>query len=171
MEKQLTISKFPTLSKEYFIKPINRWIKPTGGLWSSTYTPNNKYISGWHEFCSIEFETGIANSPYKIIFDISKNARIYTINSQEDLISLIDNYGYYLDQATKVLEELGTKPTYLCLDFENLAKHFDVIHLTEEGQWRTRMPLKNMAYNLYGWDVESSLILNINVIKNQKVIQ
>ncbi len=39
------------------------------------------------------------------------------------------------------------------LDFEKLARDFDGIWLTAEGQWDTRMT----SPNLYGWDVECVL--------------
>lgn len=38
---------------------------------------------------------------------------------------------------------------------EAIAKKYDAVHLTSEGQWRTR----HSTPNLYGWDCESTLWL------------
>jgi len=42
-------------------------------------------------------------------------------------------------------------------DYEECATRYDAIHLTDRGQWATRM---THPKNLYGWDCESVLILN-----------
>ena len=47
-------------------------------------------------------------------------------------------------------------------DFEAMAKDYDVIKLTDEGQWKTR--LTNPS--LYGWDCECILIMNPDVVTN-----
>lgn len=39
----------------------------------------------------------------------------------------------------------------------------ECIHLTESGQWNTRL---TRPLNLYGWDCESILILNESCISN-----
>ena len=38
------------------------------------------------------------------------------------------------------------------LDFERMAADFDAVHLTDEGQWATRLTQPS----LYGWDCEST---------------
>lgn len=42
------------------------------------------------------------------------------------------------------------------LKFSEMAKQFDGMHLTDNGQWATRLPPFDSP-NLYGWDCESTL--------------
>ena len=48
------------------------------------------------------------------------------------------------------------------IDFEKMSKKFDAIYLTEQGEYKTRFIDR---YSLYGWDCESILIMNKNIIK------
>ena len=129
------------------------FVKPNGGLWASPYTPDDEYKSEWHRFVSEEMQD--KNSENGMVFDFKEESRIYTIDTQEDLINLLNTYGY-----------IDSGYSSLFPDFERISKHFDVLHLTERGQWATRLPTKNSKYNLYGWDVECCLILNADVIKD-----
>ena len=143
------------LNKESF-KPVKNGInpnKPIGGIWASPYSTNNEYVSEWHKWCSSEMEEWLSNDA--IILKLKNDAKIYTINTQDDLIELISIVG---EPHTKFLK-------FQCIpDFENAAKLFDVLYLTEDGQYNTRMPDIKMEYNLYGWDCESIMILNFDCI-------
>lgn len=170
LETQLNLNRYPVLSKEHFDSIQNRgFVKPNGGLWSSTFKVNGEYLSGWDEFCKEDFNKGL--NPYKILFDISPEARIYTIDSQRDLKKLILKYGYHDDGSIKFFKDAGIEPFALYPNFENIQKDYDVIHLTEKGQWETRMPREDRAYNLYGWDVESSLIMHFEAIEGQRLLE
>ena len=65
------------LKKELFNKDLtNDGInKPVGGLWSSPYTPDKKYISDWDRFCK---EENFDKEDWSkgIIFKLKDNARI-----------------------------------------------------------------------------------------------
>lgn len=91
-----------------------------------------------------------------VVFNLKDNTRIYTINTYKDLEWLMERY--------KDNNSFSFKPT---LDFERISKDYDVIELTEAGQWETRF---SHPFNLYGWDVESILVLNFDVIGKQKGI-
>ena len=77
------------LNKEKFIPVKNRsFIKPTGGLWASPYTPNNEYVSAWHEWCSHEsFGSGMSDD--SIVIKLKDKAEIFVIDSQRDLIDFL----------------------------------------------------------------------------------
>ena len=63
------------------------------------------------------------------------------------------------------MEELTWRQLYksiLCIDFKEASKTWDAIFLTEKGQRETRF---THPKNLYGWDCESVLILNSNIIQ------
>jgi len=149
------------LSKEEFKPAINNSHsnKPRGGLWVSPYYPDREYISGWHEWCSSEMEHWLSND--SVVLELKDDAKIFTINSQEDLIEFIKIVGIAEDELTS---KLGLKfLTYP--DFEKVSQMFDAVYLTEEGQWSTRFSGNGCDYNLYGWDCESLLILNFGCIE------
>ena len=153
-EKTIRIISFgkTELTEERFIQPKNDWIKPIGGIWGSTYIPDEVYSSDWERWC-IEENFGY-NWKEAVIFTLKPDAKIYEIDSVQDLNNLAKAYNVH---GNGVLT---------CLDFEAMvAAGIDAIHLTEKGQEETRF---SRPYTLYGWDVESWLILNIHAIDQQR---
>lgn len=153
------------------IKDINReswdeikneaFVKPFGGLWASPYIENGKFKSKWHEFASYGLPNTIYN--YGVLFNLKKNAKVYIIDTYEDFSNLLkDN-----KQSTE-LDELFNSPRFSFLDFEKLAKTYDAIFLTSKGERETRYFRRA---NLYGWDVESLLVLNFDCIDEQLYIE
>lgn len=136
--------------------------KPEGGIWASPYYPDKEYISGWHEWCSSEMEDWLSND--SVILELKDSARIFIIDSQNDLIKLINLVGTAEDEFTKSVKS----KLFSCPDFEKASLIFDTILMTEEGQWQTRFSDDNCDYNLYGWDCESLIILNYDCIRNWK---
>lgn len=142
------------LIEELWDQPSNhKFNKPDGGLWASKYTPDNRYVSSWQKFCiTKDFRTEKMNNG--VVFNLINSARVYTIDTYNDLEWLMKKY------------EDNFSP-YHTLDFEKLSIDYDVIELTDNGQWETRL---STPLNLYGWDVECILILNFDVIGDQKRI-
>lgn len=140
------------LTEERFIQPKNDWIKPIGGIWGSTYILDEVYSSDWERWC-IEENFGY-NWKEAVIFTLKPDAKVYEIDSVQDLNNLAKAYNVH---GNGVLTRL---------DFEAMvAAGIDAIHLTEKGQEETRF---SRPYTLYGWDVESWLILNIHAIDQQR---
>lgn len=141
----------------YPIKNEPLFPKPIGGLWASPFELGSEYYSDWQRFRDEVW--GNEKKEKGVIFRFEKNARIYVIHTQQDLIQLIQKVGY------------GKSPlpfmTNVTIDFEKAKEVYDVIYLTKQGQIETRNPFVNREYNLYGWDCESALILNPEVIGNQ----
>jgi hypothetical protein len=158
--KQFITLGIKELSKDKFNQITNSYgfIKPNGGLWASPYTPRNKYISAWHGWCASEMSSWITND--SVIFKLKDDAKIYRINKQKDLKDLITMFGQQPSLFSDSEFQFQILP-----DYERIAKHIDVIYLTETGEWKTRMPIKDHAYNLYGWDCKSILVLNFECIK------
>ena len=143
----------------------NDHIKPKGGLWLSSYDPTHEWLSDWGNWCSCEMPEWIGNDG--ILIDIKRTARIAQIKDMNDLRHYFKRYPFIRYGKNG----LGDKEILYfqgkCLDFELMRKDFDIIHLTQQGQYETRMP--SGPLDLYGWDCESSLMLN-NVIDNfQKI--
>jgi hypothetical protein len=153
LPKQIILSD-THLEKELFQQIKNReyFNKPIGGLWSSTYTPDNNYLSEWHKFCVEEYDSGITDNA--TIFEFKPKSRIYQIDCYNDLVHL---FKIYKNKNSIEFASLHY------LDFESIKKDFDVINLTDKGQWETRYTAE---YNIYGWDIECSLIMNFDCICN-----
>lgn len=138
-----TIEKFTSVKSRFFVKPF-------GGLWTSTY--NKLFGSEWLEWCKDnDFYTSEKMNGF--ILKPSKNARIYTIDTYQDLASLMEKYEEKMPGLPDGVELFSIRYP----NFELLSKDYDAIHLTDKGQWETRM---SHPYSLYGWDCECTLWLN-----------
>ena len=130
------INKFTTpQNRKYFNKPF-------GGLWASRI--DAEY--GWKQWCEKEdfYECSEDNS---FLFTISDNANILYINCVNDVDKLPDQK---IDLSLTCIKTV---------DFEQLvANGIDAIEFNISNDWDLYMAL-------YGWDCDSTLILNPNVIK------
>jgi len=127
-------------------------VKPIGGLWTSTFTPYEKWCSAWVEWCVSEMPEWLTTECY--VLYPRTDARIYIIDSYSDLERLVKDYGAVI---------LAGRPYP---DWENIAKYYDAVRLTEKGQAETRF---SYPLCLYGWDVESTLWFR-NVFRDVKHI-
>lgn len=147
------------------IKNCKYNIKPVGGLWTSP--KDSEY--GWKYFCESEnfCKTGGFDNGFE--FQLKTDSNIYIIDSFYDLIKV----------PYKLKDPLysGMRFNQNFIDYEEMAKEYDAIWLTAEGQWETRLPDMEGLYdfdghsiNLYGWDCESLLILRKECIINVRNI-
>lgn len=135
--------------------------KPSGGLWSSSYRKYSKYKSDWLRFCGIErFSAGFID--YGVLIDLKKNTRLYVIDTMDDLERLYESNKHHTISGFKTL------------DFEKISSKYDAIYLSAKGQISTRYGRRNLIsikeLNLYGWDVECLLIMNLGCIENWEYI-
>jgi hypothetical protein len=86
--------------------------------------------------------------------------RVVEIDSQEDLHALNDEFGVPDPVSLECHQKRRSHPVKRWPNWERLARHFDAVHLTEKGQWDTRLPPS--GDNLYGWDCESTLWLRLH---------
>lgn len=127
---------------EWFSEIKNRngsWNKPRGGLWCSfERSPRN-----WARWCKAEnFHVDDLNISFKV--KIKLGARIFSISNVSDLKYIPIKEGY------------ESRPSYsynIAPDFEELAKHYDGIIFDLSSDPR-------LYDHLYGWDVDSLLIMN-----------
>lgn len=127
-----------------FVAPKSRqWNnKPHGGLWASR--TDAQY--GWKHWCEQE-NFRDCREDNSFMFKLSDKANILYINCVEDVHKLPD-------QKTDI--ELTCIKT---VDFEQLIENgIDAIEFNISNDWDLYMAL-------YGWDCDSTLILNPNIIE------
>lgn len=130
----------PIRVKEHFNKPI-------GGLWasptSSTYT--------WEQWClDNNFNYTIGEDKYfqgeQFKFKLKDGARLLSITSSKQL-----------DDLPQIKDDI-TSSVFKILDFKKLEEDYDAIEvLISEDQ--------QLYWDLYGWDVDSIIVMNPDVIE------
>ena len=121
------------------VKNMEVLSKPTGVLWGSR--TDAKY--GWKEWNDDE-QFRECNEENSFTFQLSNTARILTINSSDDLKKLAKTYrGFFVP---------------CCLDFERLSQKYDAIEVNISSDRR-------LYWDLYGWDCDSILVMNPDVIR------
>lgn len=96
---------------------------------------------GWQQWCNDE-GFGDLDPMRRWMIELLPSARLLTIDTLFDLQCLVAAYpGEHLHLSTDIAWPL-------------VARDYDAVHLTEAGQWATRMTVPD----LYGWDCESLAI-------------
>ena len=125
----------------------NCFVKPRGGLWTSSYVDSK---SAWVDAHQDMFEES-RGSAYELswfLLEPDPAARVLVIDTLDDLREVLAEHLYHPYPGLDLDSMLGAWP-----DFERIAERWDAMHLTEAGQWRTRLTIPS----LYGWDSESTL--------------
>lgn len=121
--------------------------KPKGGFWASRVDTNY----GWLQWCmGNEFCVEKLNTHFT--FMLSENAKILTIDNYEQLKNLPLNSNLPIDVPI----------SWIMLDFEELAKEYDAIEVLISNDYN------KLYFGLYGWDCDSILIMNPNIIIEEK---
>lgn len=128
------------------VNQTRNYTKPKqGGLWASPI--DAKY--GWKQWC-IDEDFWIDNLNTYFIFDLVPDVRICHIR------------GYYDLKKLPVLQPY-VESSYYKIDFENAMKRYDAIQLHLSEQPRCNYE-EDLYFLLYGWDCDSILIMNPEVI-------
>lgn len=143
------------LDKNKFNKVENFFTKPKGGLWASIYIDNDKedYQSSWLEWIDVCMPQW--RKDYGITFSVKENANIFIINDEEDVKFLETKYP---------AKEKDMFTSFKTIDFEKMSEDFDGAYLTYKGS-------KELYYVLYGWDVESLVLFNLDCIKDVEKVK
>lgn len=133
-------------SKELFqpIKNREMFSKPTGGFWASRVNA----LYGWKDWCKDnDFWDCREDNCFR--FFLSENANVLTINSVDDLKGLPK-----AKQPIPVESSLWDN----YLDFEQLLLNgIDAVEVNISSD-------RNLYMVLYGWDCDSILIMNPDII-------
>ena len=124
------------------IKNVDCSTKPKGGLWASDVYAKR----GWKEWCDAE-EFRDCNKENSFTFTLADDANILHIDSVSDLQSL-----------PKVDDKFGIIfSSWILLDFEKLAEIYDAVEVSISSDF-------DLYYQLYGWDWDSIVIMNADVV-------
>jgi hypothetical protein len=131
------------------------FVKPEGGIWCSP--ENARY--GWKEWCEDqEFHTDKLESHFR--FTLAPHANILQINNKEDL-NVLPKAG---SPVVNGKEFPKSAMPWVLLDFEKLlADGVDAIQVNMSNDTATRFG-EGLYHALYGWDCDSALIMNKDVI-------
>lgn len=143
-----------------FVPVYNRYLsnKPYGGLWAC---PTKDVDIGWDTWCKNE---GFRLEYLKEHFDfkISNKAKILTIRDIKDLKNLPRI-------VNKEIEEFVSRDTMnLDIDFEKLKEDYDGMMVwiyRSKDIDKELMCCDGIYYKLYGWDVDTLLVFNPNIIE------
>ena len=122
--------------------------KPKGGFWASPI--GCKF--GWKEWCEREgfADCDLENS---FTFTLSEDANILHLNSVDDL-----------DNLPRAKHRFSVKSAWAQLDFEKLYESgIDAIQLNLSEEVCTDIS-NGLYFRLYGWDCDSILVMNKDVI-------
>lgn len=121
--------------------------KPLGGLWASPV--DSPYT--WEQWClDNNFNYTIGEDKYfqgeQFRFKLKDNARLLSITSAKQL-----------DELPQIKNDL-TSNIYKILDFKQLEKEYDAIEVLISMDHQ-------LYWDLYGWDVDSIVVMNPDVIE------
>ena len=119
--------------------------KPIGGFWGSRKDTD----LGWKEWCA-EIDLKSKDLTKKLQFSLSENAKIIVIDNIKCLDKLPQN------ENNHIVNKL-----FITLDFEKLSRQYDAIEVLISKDER-------LYELLYGWDCDSILVMNPNVIITEK---
>ncbi len=119
------------------ITNIWNFTKPSGGLWASRKDGENT----WKDFCESE-EFMLDSFSKSFEFVLKDNAKVLELNNLKQLANL------------PVISNNNTGTVYL--DFEELARIYDAIEVTN---------ISAFYYPLYGWDCNSILVTNPDIVE------
>lgn len=121
------------------------FIKPYGGIWTSTFL-GEKEGSEWVQWClSEQFGFGAdGDFPAWLLYPI-EHPNLFVVDSYADLEKAIESFGYPIYEGSSMV----------LLNYEKMvAAGFDGFHLTARGRWETH---HSFPHNLYGYDCESTI--------------
>jgi hypothetical protein len=131
------------------------WVKPHGGtgLWTAPVTSQREDGSpadtSWLEWCRSEMSTDGYTHLTEV--DPHDTARVLRIDSQADLIAIVDAY-------PSTSQFFSTALDHRYPHWVDVAEDgWEAVFLTDQGQWETRLPPRGP--NLYGRDCTSVLWL------------
>lgn len=142
--------------------------KPTGGLWTSTYTPDDKYPSDWHRGLATNRAIQIAqqHAAGKRLTDWllvpSPEARICVIASLNDALAFTRDYHLStLPRHAQIGGSIGWMIAYEITNWEAVGRSFDAVSLTANAADAVAYEAAHSQIEtaFHTWNCESTLWL------------
>lgn len=145
----------PHFNIKSWVKPTNSdrcgGIKPNGGLWASPVDPP---FLGWKEWCE-DNNYRLSSFDFWFTFELKTDSKILRIHSLEDLYKYRQYYSvselYPESSVTSELESYQRLEVQNILFDKIIADGYDAIEVYQS---------EGIYWALYGWDVDSLLVLN-----------
>lgn len=142
-------------------------IKPTGGIFACEYRPGERGDhSDWEAFCIREgFRVDTLRTG--MIFTLSPEARVLTIDSRADVYNLLKKYEIEspsLQNLPSILRSLNISSK--TVDFERVAREYDAINVTDNGRFIFDGEIRFGKYSCAAWDVPTLIVCNPDVVQN-----
>ena len=133
-------------------KNLDESMKPEAALWTSTASGGNTgYTSAWVEWAKSEMPQWVGHSGF--LYDVSPNARILTINSDQDAMRVAKKYGM---NTTDIMD------LFMYMPWKKIAKDYDAIHHVPSN--------RGADLFMHGWDVESTAWFNTKMLLNKRKV-
>ena len=133
-------------------KNLDESMKPENVLWTSTASgDNNGYTSAWVRWAKNEMPQWIGHSGF--LYDVSPNARILTINSDQDAMRVANKYGM---NTTDIMD------LFMWMPWKKIAKDYDAIHHVPSN--------RGADIFMHSWDVESTAWFNTKMLLNKRKV-
>lgn len=131
------------------------------GMWASPVDSETT----WREWCEEEdFHTESLLSSFS--FKLFPTARVLYIRNSDELSAAKETYQNYRwfdyiwrGDYSYIRSSMESK---FCPDFERIANDYDAMYVR---MWWEMEPNSGSYYQLYGWDVDSLLVFNPNVVE------
>ncbi len=155
------------IKKDQFneIKNMKRGNKPWGGLWTSPI--ESEY--GWYNFVKGEHYREEYYLNKMTLITLKSDAKIYKIDSVEDfdLCPHIQERVQEQDPFFITSQDQNTIfNKFKKIDFEKLSEDYDGVWITVKAIVNLENRHQNFMGDLYGWDVETVLLFNLNCIES-----
>ena len=133
-------------------KNLDESMKPKAALWTSTASgDNNGYTSAWVRWAKSEMPQWVGHSGF--LYDVSPNARILTINSDQDAMRVAKKYGM---NTTDIMD------LFMWMPWKKIAKDYDAIHHVPSN--------RGADIFMHSWDVESTAWFNTKMLLNKRKV-
>lgn len=164
--KLVTMGYHINLDAELYITNQPMFPKPNGGIWASPLEIHSDgTLSEWHEFSNENNIRPYNKGAKYTTFELKKDAKVLMLQKVEDSL-ILNNY---------VQEQSETFPSFsMCyVDWERVAAEYDAVIISRAvitfSQHYSKLKGIDKSPSLYGWDVASALIFNINAIEPTSV--
>lgn len=138
--------------------------KPTGGLWTSTYTPDDEYASDWQRgratngLIQVAYPKQVRLSVYRLYPD--PEARILHIASLDDALEFTRAYHLATIPFPASMRGVAMLTPELT-DWQRAARSYDAVHLTDQAAdeiaWAIAHDPSSAPTAFHTWNCESSL--------------